>query len=90
MTHRHRRTLHTVVLGTILLALLATVMMPALDARPADGADRELSQAVHAHLQDFPPPAPASAIGDHFYTWSHAVCPAGEYHAPQTPRPSSD
>lgn len=69
----------TVVLVVLTAAMAAAAMVPALD-RPAGATmDDELSAAIDAHLADFPPPAPASYVGDHYYQWSAMACPTGEY-----------
>ncbi|MEA3399736.1 MAG: hypothetical protein U9R79_00690 [Armatimonadota bacterium] len=72
----------TVALVAAVAALLATAMVPALTPDATQPIRGEVGQALHARMQDFPPPAPATSFGDHYYRWSHVACPSGEYHPP--------
>lgn len=74
-----RRLAKTVLLVVFAAAVAAAAVVPALDRHAGRAGCGELSAAIDAHLADFPPPAPASYVGDQYYQWSAMACPTGEY-----------
>jgi len=72
----------TFVFVALLAAMLATALMPALRRTAPRTARTHVAETAPRPLTDFPPPMPAMSIGDHYYEWSHAVCPTGRYRPP--------
>jgi len=86
---RRSRIVRTVVMTAALLAVMASVMVPGLTREAAVQARAEVRAAVQAHMVDFPPPMPATSIGDPYYQWSTVACPGGDYRAPDAKPPDS-
>jgi len=81
-----KRLAKTVLLVVLTAAMAAAAMVPALDRGVGRTTATELAAAIEEHLADFPPPAPASYVGDHYYQWSTMACPNGAYTAPASER----
>ncbi len=84
---RRSRIVRTIAMAAALLAVMASVMVPGLTREAAVQARAEVRAAVHAHMADFPPPMPATSIGDPYYQWSTVACPDGDYHAAEAEPP---
>lgn len=81
--------LRTIALTAALLAVMASVMVPGLTREAALRARAEVQAAVQAHMADFPPPMPATSIGDTYYQWSTVTCPSGDYRSPEAETPDT-
>ncbi len=77
------------VMVAALLAVLATVMIPAITREAARQARAEVQDAVQVHMADFPPVMPATSVGDHYYQWSLFACPTGQYNPPERDIPEN-
>lgn len=64
-----------------LAVLTATIMVLALSSQALQQARAATCAAVAAFFEDYPPPLPATSIGDPYYQWSLFTYPARRYPA---------
>lgn len=79
-----KRVVKAILVVVATAAVAAATMVPAPERPATTAAPDELAAAIHQHLSDFPPPAPVSYTGDHYYQWSVVACPSGTYRPPAT------